>query len=360
MPTQPRAAIANLPAYALADQRLPGVARVIQLGQNELGTAPSAKAMAAASASLADLNRYPDTDHLALRRAIAEVHGLDPGRILCGAGSMELMGLLATVYGEPGAEVVVSRFGYKYFEVQCALAGAAIKVAPEPEMRIDIEAVAAAVTERTRMVFVVDPNNPTGARLEKGALRRLRSRLPDPVLLVLDGAYAEFAPDSRYDSGFAMVDGGENLVVLRTFSKAYGLAALRVGWLYGPDDVVAAVSKARAPNSVTAPGLAAARAAVRDGAHLAAVTREVVTLREAFRQTARSLGLSAMPSGGNFVLIGCPDAKPIAARALDEGLRRSGIIVRPMHSYGLPEHFRVTIGSREDMEALADALHRLL
>ena len=359
MSTPTRAAIADLPPYALADQGVPGAARVVQLAQNELGIDPSASAIAAAAAAVTDLNRYPDIDHFALRQAIATVHGLDPARLLCGAGSMELMGLLATVYCEPGVEVVVSQFGYKYFQVQCALAGAAIRAVPEPDLQVDIDAMGAAVGGRTRIVFLVDPNNPTGARLAPGALARLRDALPEEVLLVVDGAYGEFVADPDYDAGFGLVDAGRNVAVLRTFSKAYGLAGLRVGWLYGPGDVVAALAKARAPNSVTAPGLAAAEAAIKDRCHLGEVRAEVLALREAFRETALDIGLDALPSGGNFVLVRCPAGGPLAAAELYDGLKRRGILVRPMLSYGLPDHLRVTVGSRDDMDRLAAALQAL-
>ncbi len=359
MSTPTRTAIENLPPYALADPMPLGVERIIRLDQNELGIDPSPSAIEAAAAAVANLNRYPEIDHLCLRQAIAEVHALDPRLVLCGAGSMELMGLLAQVYCEPGVEVIVSQYGYKFFQVHCALAGATVKVAAEPAMRIDVEAIAGAVTDRTRIVFIVDPNNPTGARLEPGALRHLREALPDRVMLVLDSAYGEFVSDPDYDSGFGLVAEGRNLAVLRTFSKAYGLAALRVGWLYGPAEVVGALSAARNPNSVTTTGLVAAEAAVKDRPHLEKVRAEVVALRKAFRNKAASLGLSAPPSSGNFVLIGC-QGDIITADALYNGLRSKGILVRPMKSYGLNSYLRVTIGSASDMALLGETLDRLV
>ena len=360
MPTAPRAALAGLPPYALAEQAAPGATRILQLAQNELAIDPSPRAVAAVRRSVDSLTRYPDPHHGALRRAIADIHGLRPDRIICGAGSMEIMGLLATVYCEAGTEVVVSQFGYKYFQLQCALAGAHVEVVPEPDLRADLDAMAAAAGARSKIVFVVDPNNPTGARLEAGGLRRLRRLLPDHVMLVVDGAYAEFVSDPTFDAGFDLVDAGENVVVLRTFSKAYGLAGLRVGWAYAPEAVVEILSRARAPNSVTAAGLAAAEAAVRDRENLAAVTGEVVRLREALRRTARSLGLEALPSDGNFVLLRCPGGEPGSAGRLFEGLKRSGIIVRPMQSYGLADCLRVTVGSDEEMAILASELRRLV
>ncbi len=316
MTTPSRPVIARLPPYALAEEPPSGVGRIIQLAQNELGVAPSPRAIEAAAGAVSELNRYPEIDHTGLRHAIAAVHGLDPARVLCGAGSMELMGLLAHVYLEAGKEVVVSELGYKFFQVQCALAGATIRVVPEPDLQIDVEAVAAGVSARTRIVFLVNPGNPTGARLAPEAIHHLRRALPENVMLVLDCAYAEFVVDSNFDNGFARVDGGENVVILRTFSKAYGLAALRVGWMYAPHDVVAAIAKARAPNTITTTGLRAAEAALQDTAHVENAIAEVVDLREALRRKALSMGLVANPSDGNFVLIGCPENGPIGVSAL--------------------------------------------
>ncbi|MEM7169283.1 MAG: histidinol-phosphate transaminase [Pseudomonadota bacterium] len=360
MPTPTRASVKALPPYVLAEQNLPGIAHPILLAQNELGAPPSPRAVAAAGTALTQLNRYPNPDHLSLREAIAQVHGLSSERLLCGAGSMELLGLLAQCYCEPGAEMVMTQFGYKFFQLQCTLAGAQIHVVPENDMTADVPAIAAAVTEATRLVFVVNPNNPTGALLAPGEVARLRALLPEHVLLVLDCAYAEFVSGQAYENGFDLVDQGANIVVLRTFSKAYGLAGLRIGWLYGPADVVAALSAARPPNSVTTPGLAAAQAAVEDQDHLKCAVAEVVELRQALSEKATTLGLEPRPSQGNFLLIGCPEAGPLSAHPLYEGLKKSGIVVRPMTSYDLPHHLRVTIGSRAEMTKFDEALEKLL
>ena len=360
MPTPTRGVIARLPAYALAEQDVPGVARIIQLGQNELGIPPGPLAIEAAARATEALNRYPDPDHRRLRRAIAEAHGLRVEQILCGAGSMELMGLLATAYCEPGVEVVVSQLGYKYFELQCAIAGAMLRTAPEPCRRVDVDALLDAVTGETRLVYVVNPNNPTGTRLEHGSLARLRAGLPDRVMLVVDAAYAEFAAGSGYETGFDLIERGDNVVVLRTFSKAHGLAGLRVGWLYAPVGVIDAIARVRPPNAITPAGLNAAEAALRDRRHLDRVVREVTRLREAFRRHLRTLGLEADPSHGNFVLARFPESGPIDAGEAFERLKSAGIIVRPTGGYGLAGGLRVTIGSAEDMAAVSSALERII
>ncbi len=360
MITKPRARIENLPAYSLADVELPGCKRVVQLAQNELAIPPSPNAVHAAADALAEMNRYSDNDHTHLREAIAEVHKLNSAQLICGAGSMELMGLIANAYCESGVEVVVSQYGYKYFQVLCSVAGATLRIVPEPDMRIDIEAIVDAVNKNTRIVFVVNPGNPTGSRLSSGAVRELRERIPREVMLILDCAYAEFAEGPGFESGFDFVDAGENLVVLRTFSKAYGLAGMRVGWCYAPADVIDSIQKMRPPNSITTPSLAAAAAAMRDRAYLENVRAEITVLRQEFSELARTLGLVVLPSAANFVLFGCPDGGPMPAKTLDAKLRANGVILRPMGAYDLPNHLRITIGSREEMKIVGEALLRLL
>lgn len=358
MSTTTRDSIKRLPGYTMAPMSVPGVDNVIQLGQNELGIAPSPAAVEAVKQLAGELPRYPDMEHVALRRAIAEVHGLNIENIACGAGSMELMGLLASIYCEQGVEVIVSQFGYKFFQLQCTVAGADLIIVPEPDFCADIDAIADAVTDATRLVFVVNPNNPTGATLARGSLQKLREAIPDRVLIILDGAYAEFADTADYENGFDLVDAGANIVVLRTFSKAYGLAGLRVGWLYGPADVIESIARVRAPNSITTQGLAAAEAAVRDQTYLSAVVDEIVDLRETFCRSMESLRLQVYPSGGNFLLIRFNSVEQ--AETISEKLLQAGIIVRPMGSYDLSDCLRITIGSREEMKVLGNRMRDIL
>jgi len=358
MTTKTREAVDHLPGYIMAAQDIPGVERIIQLGQNELALEPSPNAIEAIHQTASALSRYPDIAHVKLRQAIADVHGLNFEQIACGAGSLELLGLLANIYCEDGVDVVVSEFGYKFFQVQCTVAGANIIIVPEPDLKADIDAIIAAVTAQTRIVFIVTPNNPTGTSLASGELKRLRNSLADEVLLVVDGAYAEFADNTKYESGFDLADAGENIVVMRTFSKAYGLAGMRVGWCYGPNDVVDAIAKVRSPNSITTQSLAAAEAAMRDQTHLNKVTHEISELRESFRQKMQDIGLQALPSDGNFVLVRF--ANEDQAKAVYASLIEVGIIIRPMGSYDLTDCLRVTIGTGEEMAILQDRMMALL
>ncbi len=360
MTTTTRAAIAALPDYSYAPRDVAGVARVIQLGQNELGVPPSPRALAALADPAHHVNRYADDGHDALRAAIGRIHGLDPERIMVGSGSMELMSVLAQTYCEPGVEVVVSQYGYKWFQVQCAINGATIVSVPEPAMIADIDGLLAAVTPATRLLFLVNPNNPTGALLPVAEVERLAAALPPHVLLLLDAAYVEFAPADHGALGGRLVDGGGNVVMLRTFSKAYGLAGLRVGWMYGPADVVAAMGKVRIPGSVPTPCLAAATAAVEDQAHMAAVRDGVIALREELRREAAALGLEALPSAGNFVLLRAGRGNRPSAETIVAALLERGIIVRAMGSYRLDDCLRISIGTAEEMALLRSALRTIL
>lgn len=360
MTTPVRAAISALPDYSYAPRDVAGVARVIQLGQNELGVPPSPRALAALADPAHHVNRYADDGHDGLRMAIGRVHGLDPERILVGSGSMELMSVLAQTYCESGVEVVVSQYGYKWFQVQCAINGATIVSVPEPAMIADIDGLLAAVTLATRLLFLVNPNNPTGALLPVAEVERLAAALPRHVLLLLDSAYVEFAPAEHGMLGGRLVDAGGNVVMLRTFSKAYGLAGLRVGWMYGPEEVIAVMAKVRIAGSVPTPCLAAATAAVEDQAHMAATRDSVIALREALRVQAGELGLQALPSAGNFVLLRVPGGNRPSAEAIVAGLLEHGIIVRAMASYHLDDCLRISIGTAEEMALLHAALRTIL
>jgi len=360
MTTPARPQIDRLPPYTFPDLNLPGVDRVVQLAQNELAIPPSPRAIEAVRQSADDMHRYSDTEQTDLRRALAEVHGLNLTNLMCGAGSLELMNLLATAYCGSDSEVVVSQYGYKFFQVLCTVAGATVRVVDEPRMQIDVEGILAVVNAKTRLVFLVNPGNPTGLCLPPDAVRELRDRLPREVMLILDGAYAEFADEAGFESGFDIVDSGANVVVLRTFSKAYGLAGMRVGWCYAPRYVIDALVKIRVPNSISASSLMAAEAAVRDRDYLAYVRSEIGELREQFIELANSLGLVTLPSTTNFVLFECGDSVSLTAAELETQLRAKGVILRSMGSYDLHNHLRASIGSREEMEIFSEVLTALL
>jgi len=346
----PRDHIPSLEPYRLAERGSAG-RRLIRLDQNENAADPSPAAMAAAQAALIEANRYPEGDAASLRAAIAETEGLPAGQIICGAGSMELLGLIAQAYLRPGDEAVVSRYGYLYFRSVAQANGATAVLARERGLSAEIDALLASVTARTRILFLANPNNPTGTLLGQRELHRLRANLREDIILVLDAAYAEYVMTSDYDSGAALVAAGSNTVMLRSFSKVHGLAGLRVGWGYFPVEIASMLNRIRHPNGVSAPGIAAAAAAIRDRAHIAAVRRANADLRGWFTAALRPLGFEASESHGNFLLL------PFADAAAAYGhLKGEGIMLRPMDGYGLSHCLRVTLGMRGEMELLLQAL----
>ena len=349
----PRDHIPSLEPYRLAERGSAGP-RLIRLDQNENAADPSPAAMAAAQAALIEANRYPEGDAASLRAAIAEAEGLPAGQIICGAGSMELLGLIAQAYLRPGDEAVMSRYGYLYFRSVAQANGASAVLALEHGRSAEVDALLASVTAKTRILFLANPNNPTGTLLGQSELRRLRTGLREDIILVLDAAYAEYVMASDYEPGAALVAAGSNTVMLRSFSKIHGLAGLRVGWGYFPTEIASMLNRIRHPNGVSAPGITAAAAAIRDRAHIAKVRRTNADLKDWFIDALRPLGFEAGESHGNFLLL--PFADAAAAAAAYGHLKGKGIMLRPMGGYGLSHYLRVTMGMREEMERLLQAL----
>lgn len=356
MPLMLRPSLAGLRSYPLGESQVPGVSRVINLASNENAVPPSAKVLGAARAALAEANRYPETSAAVLREKLARTHGLRADRIVCANGSSEMISLLAHSYTSPGDEVLIGHTGYLFFATAARVAGATPVRAKGRGLGFSVDAALAAVTPRTRILFVDNPNNPTGTHLDGGEICRLRRALRENILLVLDAAYAEYVTDPAYDAGAALVDGSDNCVMLRTFSKIYGLAGLRVGWAYAPADVADTLNRVRQPNSLAGVSIAAADAALDEPERLLQLRSENARLRDEFSSALSAMGLEVRPSQGNFVLVRFPDDDKPAALDVFEGLKRMGVIIRPMHPYGLPDCLRVTIGSAEEMAAATEAV----
>jgi histidinol-phosphate aminotransferase len=350
----PRPGILDVAAYVGGEASLPGVNRVIRLASNENPLGPSEKAMAAYRALAPELHRYPDGGAHALRNALAKTYGLDPARIVCGAGSDELIGLLVRAYAGIGDEVLYSRHGFLMYAISARTVGAVPVAAPETDLTADIDQLLAHVTPRTKLCFLANPNNPTGTWLPKEEVARLRAGLPENVVLVIDAAYAEYMTESGYEPGTELVESHDNVVMTRTFSKIHGLAALRIGWAYCPPVIADVINRVRGPFNVSAPALAAAEAALADGGHVEHSRNHNAQWRQWFLDRLATLGLRGWPSGGNFVLVRFVD--------VDEAVRQlnaRGVIPRRMAPYGLPDCLRITIGTAEDMEAVVDALGNL-
>ncbi len=350
----PRPGILDIEPYIGGESAIPGVNRVIKLASNESALGPSPRAVEAMTAAAATIHRYPDGSCQALRRALAERHRIDAERIVCGAGSDELIALLCRAYLGPGDEMLYTEHGFLMYAIAARAAGATPVFAAETDLTADVDALLEKVTERTRMVFLANPNNPTGSYLPAGELARLRAALPPAVLLVLDLAYAEYIDAPDYGDGFALVDGGDNVVVTRTFSKIYGLGGVRLGWAYGSAAVADVLNRVRGPFNVAAPAQAAGLAALGDDAFVERAKAHNEVWRRWTTEQLRALGLTVPPSFGNFVLVRFPAAAGRDALAADGFLRSRGIIARRMAAYRLPDCLRITIGREDEMrEALA-------
>ena len=356
----PRPGIMEIVPYVGGHSAAPGRANAIKLSSNESALGPSPAARAAFRALAPSLHRYPDGGAAALREALGARHGLDPARIVCGNGSDELLQLLARAYAGPGDEVVHSRHGFLVYPLAALAAGARPVAAPETDLAADVDAILERVGERTRLVFLANPNNPTGTCLSKGALRRLWRGLPEHVVLVLDAAYAEFVTAADYDPGTELAREAPNVVMTRTFSKAYALAALRLGWAYGPPAVVDVLNRVRGPFNANGAALAAARAALEDRAHIARARRCNEARRAALAARLQAAGLAVTPSVCNFLLVRFPDEAGRGAPAADRFLAGRGIAVRRMDAYHLADCLRITVGLEAEMEAVAGALEEFM
>ena len=352
---KPRPEVFSVASYVGGESVLPGVARVIKLSSNEGAFGPPASAVAALAEAGAKMHRYPDGGMAKLRAAIGAAFGLDPAQIVCGNGSDELLTLLIQAYGGPGTELIMSAHGFSIYEISGKLSGCTVLKAPEKNLVADVDAILALVTPQTRMVFLANPNNPTGTLLPQDEVLRLRAGLPEDVLLVIDAAYAEYVERADYNPGAALVDAGENTVMTRTFSKIFGLGGARLGWAYAPLAIVDVLNRMRPPFNVSAQTAAAAMAALAEPGWLEMGRAHNTRARTQLAERLMQIGLKILPSEANFFLVEFESAE--RAVAADAFLRSRGIIVRNVKSYGLPECLRITIGTDEECGLVAEALN---
>ncbi len=353
---KPRPGIMNISAYVPGKSALPSGKTPIKLSSNETPLGPSPRAIDAYRAIEGALERYPDGQSGALREAIGARYGLDAARIVCGAGSDELLNLLAQAYLGAGDEAIYTQHGFLVYKIAIQATGAAPIVAPEHEFTADVDAIMSQVSSRTKMVFLANPNNPTGTYLPIDEVRRLRAELPDQILLVLDAAYGEYVRRNDYEAGLELVATTNNTVMTRTFSKVYGLASLRVGWAYCPAAIADVLNRIRGPFNVGAPAIAAATAAIQDVEFLDKAVAFNDIWRDWLSAELAKLELSVTPSVGNFLLVHFPDEPGRDAAAADQFLLAKSIIVRRVAGYGLPGALRITIGTEEENRAVIAAL----
>ncbi|GBD42716.1 Histidinol-phosphate aminotransferase [bacterium HR40] len=356
----PRPGILEIEPYVGGRAEVAGGRPAIKLSSNENALGPSPKAIAAYREVAGTLHRYPDGSSSRLRQAIARRFNLDPERIVCGAGSDELIALLIRAYAGPGEEVLHTEHGFLMYRLSALAAGAHPVSAPERQLRADVDALLARVTTRTRILFLANPNNPTGSYLTRDELFALRQRLPERVLLVIDAAYAEYASEPDYCDGLELVHEFDNVVVTRTFSKLFGLAALRLGWAFAPPAVVDVLDRVRGPFNVSTPAQVAGIAALEDLEHQQASKRHNDIWRPWLASHLADLGLAVYPSIANFVLVAFPREPGRDAAAADAFLQERGLIGRRMEAYGLPHCLRFTVGRESDNQALVAALDDFL
>ncbi|MCP8938702.1 histidinol-phosphate transaminase [Alsobacter sp. SYSU M60028] len=356
----PRPGVMAIEPYVPGKSTAAGVAKVYKLSSNETPLGPSPKAVAAYEAMAGKLELYPDGASTALRDAIGARYGLDPSRIVCGAGSDEILSLLTHAYIGPGDEGVFSEHGFLVYKLAILGAGGVPVVAPETNLTADVDAILARVTPRTKVVFLANPNNPTGTYLPFEEVKRLHAGLPPHVLLVLDAAYAEYVRRNDYAAGIELVSTSENVVMTRTFSKIYGLALLRLGWCYAPAHVADAVNRIRGPFNVSGPAMEAGVAALADEAHVAGAVEHNERWLPWLTKEIEALGLRVTPSVGNFLLIHFPGTEGLTAKDADAFLTARGLVLRGVAAYGLPQALRLTIGTEEANRLVVDALQAFM
>ena len=349
---QPQPGILDIALYVGGASHLDGVSNVLKLSSNENPLGPSDAAKEAVVRASHDLHRYPSTDHAALRKAIGDVWKVDPARVVCGVGSGDVLKLLSEAYAGKGDEVVFTEHGFSMYPIYAHSVGAAPIVVPEKERVVDVDAILAACTKKTKLVFIANPANPTGTMIGPAEVARLADGLPPQALLVLDGAYAEFV--EGFDAGKALVESRDNVFMTRTFSKIYGLGGLRVGWGYGPQAIIDVLNRIRGPFNLSGVALAAAEAAVRDTDHTEKCRMENARWRDWLANALAGHGVPSDTSTANFIL--ARFTNEAEASVCDEHLRSAGIIVRKVAGYGLPNCLRITVGDESACRRVAHAV----
>jgi histidinol-phosphate aminotransferase len=349
----PRPEILSIHPYVAGESELPGLNRTVKLSSNEgaFGVPPSARAAIIHAAE--ETYRYPDGGAGRLREAIGRRWGLDSERIVCGAGSDDLLYQFCLSYGGPGRDIIMSAHGFSIYEIAGTYAGSRVIKVPERNLTADLDAMLAAVSPATRLIFLANPNNPTGSMVLPEDIARFRAALPPEVLLVLDAAYAEYVTHPAYDAGVKLVDATDNTVMTRTFSKIFGLGGMRIGWCYAPPAIVDVLNRVRGPFNVSVAAQAAAIAALAEPGWVEKGRTHNAEYRPKLAAGIQAAGLKVWPSEANFVLVDLETTE--AANAADAFLRTNGIIVRKVGGYGLPHCLRVTVGTAEEVDLAINA-----
>jgi histidinol-phosphate aminotransferase len=348
----PQPGIMDIALYQSGASHVDGNTNILKLSSNENPLGPSEAAKDAVVRTVHDMHRYPSTDHAPLRQAIGVTWGVDPERVICGVGSDEIIHFLCQCYAGPGDEVIHTEHGFAMYRISTLAAGATPVEVRENDRVTDVDAILAACTKNTKLVFIANPNNPTSTMIGEGELTRLADGLPPQAILVLDGAYAEYV--EGYDGGLAIIEARENVVMTRTFSKIYGLGGLRVGWGYGPKDIIDVLNRIRGPFNLSTAALAAAEASVRDLEYLQKCRSENAKWRDWLSNALAEIGVPCDTSTANFVL--ARFGSEAEANACDDRLRAEGILIRRVGGYNLPHCLRITVGDESACRRVVHAI----
>jgi histidinol-phosphate aminotransferase len=356
---QAKEGVLRVTPYAGSEAK-PGGGQLINISSNESAFGASAAAQKAYTDVATNLRRYPEIDARSLRQALAAHYDLEPERIICGNGSDQIIDLLALAYAGVGDEVLYSAHGFQIYPIAAHTVGAMPVAAPEVNLNTDVDALLDRVSERTRILFLANPNNPTGTFVTRAELARLHAGLPGDVVLVIDAAYAEYVTHADYEPGIELARTRDNVVMTRTFSKIYALASLRVGWAYGPSEIIDILDRIRPPFNVNAPAIAGAIAALEDREHTEIARRHNAELLPWFTGEIEAMGLTVNPSVANFVIVHFDPETPKNAEAAYQYLFDRGIVTRRVGGYGLPDWVRMSIGTRAEMTIVRDTLKEFL
>ena len=356
----PVTGIMDINPYVTGKSFVPGSTRIIKLSSNETPIGPSAKAVEAFRGASEKLERYPDGSVSALREAIANKYQISFDNVICGTGSDDILNLLARAFLRSGDEAIVTEHGFLIFQIATLSTGARPIKAPEINCHANVDALLEKVTTRTKVVYLANPNNPTGTYVPYAEICRLREELPSSVLLILDAAYAEYIDQEDYNPGMELVQSGNNTVMTRTFSKVFGLASLRLGWAYAPSNIIDVLNRIRGPFNVCSPAIASAVAVLEDQAYLDKAIKHNSEWRPWLQNQIEALSLKVTPSIANFLLVHFKDENAKRSGDADRFLQEHGIILRPVADYGLPNALRLTVGTEEENRIFIQILSKFL
>ena len=355
---KPITGLKNIAPYVGGESELKGFDKIVKLASNEGAFGPSPKTLEALKLTAHDFHRYPDGDCTELRNILGEKNNINYKNIICGAGSDELINLLCRCYAGPGDEILYSEHGFAMYPIYGKTVGASIVAAPENNRTVSVDGLLGLITQKTKIIFIANPNNPTGTYIPKREVERLVNNIPKNILLVIDSAYSEFVDRPDYTDGAEFVSANNNVVMLRTFSKIYGMGGLRLGWSYAPDSVLDILNRVRSPFNVSYPAIVSGIAALGDDEFLEMSQKHNQKWLKWTSDEIKGLGLTSAESVCNFLVVDFPnnnDLKKTAENA-DIFLKSKGIIVRRMGGYGLPDSLRITIGLEKEMKYLIESL----